>query len=109
MKTGEFSNGTFGEFTSGTHNYRTPRGLDRPLFAKLVEGRWIDDHVNLLICGPAGVGKSWLASALGHKACRDNRSVLYQRVPRARGVGDDRRRGRAPDRRTGAALAVSIC
>src|SRR5260364_338712 len=36
---------------------------------------------DLLICGPAGVGKSWLASALGHKACRDNRSVLYQRVP----------------------------
>lgn len=63
-------------------DYRTPRGLDRPLFAKLVEGRWIDNHVNLLICGPAGVGKSWLASALGHKACRDNRSVLYQRVPR---------------------------
>lgn len=63
-------------------DYRTPRGLDRPLFAKLVEGRWIDDHANLLICGPAGVGKSWLASALGHKACRDNRSVLYQRVPR---------------------------
>ncbi|MGY4573360.1 DNA replication protein DnaC [Bradyrhizobium sp. USDA 3256] len=57
-------------------DYRTPRGLDRPLFAKLVEGRWIDDHVNLLICGPAGVGKNWLASALGHKACRDNRSVL---------------------------------
>lgn len=63
-------------------DYRTPRGLDRPLFAKLVAGRWIDDHINLLICGPAGVGKSWLASALGHKACRDNRSVLYQRVPR---------------------------
>lgn len=63
-------------------DYRTPRGLDRPLFAKLVEGRWIDDHANLLICGPAGVGKSWLASALGHKACWDNRSVLYQRVPR---------------------------
>lgn len=52
------------------------------LFASLVEGRWIDDHANLLICGPAGVGKSWIASALGHKACRDNRSVLYQRVPR---------------------------
>jgi DNA replication protein DnaC len=63
-------------------DYRTPRGLDRALFAKLVEGRWIDDHANLLICGPAGVGKSWLASALGNKACRDNRSVLYQRVPR---------------------------
>jgi hypothetical protein len=36
----------------------------------------------LIICGPTGVGKSWLACALGHKACRDNRSVLYQRVPK---------------------------
>ncbi len=61
-------------------DYRTPRGLDRSLLTMLVEGRWIDDHANLLICGPSGVGKSWLASALGNKACRDNRSVLYQRV-----------------------------
>jgi len=38
----------------------------------LVEGQWIDDHANLLICGPSGVGKSWLASALGNKACRDS-------------------------------------
>ena len=63
-------------------DYRTPRGLDRSLLTMLVEGQWIDDHANLLICGPSGVGKSWLASALGNKACRDNRSVLYQRVPR---------------------------
>lgn len=63
-------------------DYRTPRGLDRSLTTMLVEGQWIDDHANLLICGPSGVGKSWLASALGNKACRDNRSVLYQRVPR---------------------------
>ena len=63
-------------------DYRAPRGLDRALFASLVEGRWIDDHANLLICGPAGVGKSWIASALGHKACRDNRSVLYHRMPK---------------------------
>jgi DNA replication protein DnaC len=63
-------------------DYRTPRGLDRGLLTMLVEGSWIDDHANLLICGPSGVGKSWLASALGNKACRDNRSVLYQRVPR---------------------------
>jgi IstB-like ATP binding protein len=40
------------------------------------------DHANLLICGPSGVGKSWLASALGNKACRDNRSVPYRRGPR---------------------------
>lgn len=32
--------------------------------------------------GPSGVGKSWLACALGHRACRDNLSVLYQRIPR---------------------------
>jgi chromosomal replication initiation ATPase DnaA len=36
----------------------------------------------LILCGPTGVGKSWLACALDHKACRDNRSVLYQRVPK---------------------------
>lgn len=63
-------------------DYRSPRGLDRPLFQKLAEGRWIEEHACLLICGPTGVGKSWLAAALGNKACRDNRSVLYQRVPR---------------------------
>ena len=36
----------------------------------------------MLITGPTGVGKSWIACALGHKACRDNRSVLYHRMPR---------------------------
>ncbi|MHC2380149.1 DNA replication protein DnaC [Bradyrhizobium liaoningense] len=61
---------------------RTPRGIDRAVFAKLVEGRWIDRHENLLVTGATGLGKSWLACALGHKACRDNRSVLYHRVPR---------------------------
>ena len=39
-------------------------------------------HESLAIIGPTGVGKSWLACALGHKACRDNRSVLYTRLPR---------------------------
>jgi DNA replication protein DnaC len=63
-------------------DYRAARGLDRALFQKLAEGAWIDAHDNLILCGPTGVGKSWLASALGNKACRDNRSVLYQRVPR---------------------------
>src|SRR6185503_9378447 len=63
-------------------DYRATRGLDRALFQKLTEGSWIDAHENLILCGATGVGKSWLASALGHKACRDNRSVLYQRIPK---------------------------
>jgi DNA replication protein DnaC len=60
----------------------TPRGLDRALFASLVAGDWIERKLNLLIIGPTGVGKSWIACALGHKACRDDRSVLYHRLPR---------------------------
>ena len=63
-------------------DYRAARGLDRTLFQALIAGRWIDEAQNLIIEGPAGVGKSWLACALGHKACRDDRSVLYQRIPR---------------------------
>lgn len=63
-------------------DYRSSRGLDRALFIKLVAGDWIAAHDNLVISGPTGVGKSWLACALGHKACRDDRSVFYQRVPK---------------------------
>ena len=63
-------------------DYRAARGLDRTLFQALIAGRWIDEAQNLIIEGPTGVGKSWLACALGHKACRDNQSVLYQRIPR---------------------------
>jgi DNA replication protein DnaC len=63
-------------------DYRAARGLDRALFQKLIIGDWIDAHDNLVITGPTGVGKSWLACALGHKACRDNRSALYQRTPK---------------------------
>jgi len=63
-------------------DYRTPRGLDRALFQRLAGGQWIADHQNLLITGPCGIGKSWLACAFAHKACRDNRSALYVRLPR---------------------------
>jgi DNA replication protein DnaC len=61
---------------------KAPRGLDKALFQKLVAGDWIDRHQNLIVIGPTGVGKSWIACALGHKACRNDRSVLYQRMPR---------------------------
>ena len=63
-------------------DYRTQRGLDRALFQKLALGGWIEAKQNVILEGPTGIGKSWLACALGQKACRDNHSVLYQRVPR---------------------------
>ena len=61
---------------------KAARSLDRALFAKLAAGDWITRHENLIIVGKTGLGKSWLACALGHKACRDDCSVLYHRVPR---------------------------
>ena len=61
---------------------RTTRGLDRSLFQTLTTCGWIRDSQHLLIGGPTGTGKSWLACALGHKACRDGFSVIYRRAPR---------------------------
>ena len=63
-------------------DYRTPRGLDRALFLKLAGCEWIRARHNLLITGPCGVGKSWLACALGQKACREDFSTAYHRMPR---------------------------
>jgi DNA replication protein DnaC len=63
-------------------DYRAHRGLDRGVLSTLLKGDWIDAAENLVICGPTGVGKSWISCALGHKACRNNRSVLYVRVPK---------------------------
>jgi DNA replication protein DnaC len=63
-------------------DFRVPRGLDRALFQKLAGCGWIRDSQHLVIGGPTGVGKSWLACALGHKACREGYSVLYRRAPR---------------------------
>jgi DNA replication protein DnaC len=63
-------------------DWRATRGLDRALFTRFAAGEWIDRHQGVLLTGPTGVGKTWLACALGHKACRDGRSVLYQRLPR---------------------------
>jgi len=63
-------------------DYRSSRGLDRALFQTLATSQWVREHQHLAITGPTGTGKSWLACALGHRACRDGFSVLYKRAPR---------------------------
>jgi DNA replication protein DnaC len=63
-------------------DYQSPRGLDRALFLKLAACDWLAERRNLLITGASGLGKSWLACALGQKACRQDVSVLYYRMPR---------------------------
>jgi DNA replication protein DnaC len=63
-------------------DYRTARGLDRALFQTLTTNQWVREHNHLAIVGPTGTGKSWLACALGNKACRDGFSVLYKRASR---------------------------
>jgi DNA replication protein DnaC len=63
-------------------DYRAVRGLDRTLFLKLASCEWIRAKHNLLITGPCGVGKSWLACALGQKACREDLATAYHRIPR---------------------------
>ena len=63
-------------------DFRHRRGLDRQLVLSLADGRWVREHLNVLICGPTGIGKSWLACALAHSACRNGHSALYVRVSR---------------------------
>jgi DNA replication protein DnaC len=63
-------------------DFTTPRGLNREVVLSLGTGGWIRDHANLLITGPTGIGKSWLASAFVHSACRHGFTATYVRAPR---------------------------
>jgi DNA replication protein DnaC len=63
-------------------DFRATRGLDRNLFLKLAGCDWIRQRHSILMIGLTGVGKSWLSCALGHKACREDFSVAYHRLPR---------------------------
>lgn len=63
-------------------DFRESRGLNRPQDMSLGQNQWVQSHHNILITGPTGAGKSYLACALAQKACRDGYTTLYQRLPR---------------------------
>jgi DNA replication protein DnaC len=63
-------------------DYKHPRGLDRSLMRALLSCSWVKDHLNILITGPTGVGKSYIACALGHQACLQGFKALYFRTSR---------------------------
>jgi DNA replication protein DnaC len=63
-------------------DYRTPRGLDKSVVMQLGNCQWIKEHRNILMVGPAGTGKTYLATALSHKACQEGYRAQYTRISR---------------------------
>jgi DNA replication protein DnaC len=63
-------------------DYRHPRGLKRAQIEQLRAGQWVAQHRNCLITGSTGSGKTYLACALAHQACRDGQRVCYYYAPK---------------------------
>lgn len=63
-------------------DFAAHRGLDRRNTLSLAQGSWLKAHENMIITGPTGTGKTWLACAFGRQAARLDHSVLYLRMPR---------------------------
>ncbi len=76
-------------------DYQHPRGLDRSQIQSLATCRWLKEHLNVLITGLTGTGKTYIACALGHRACLEGFKVQYFRCPRLfRELGVSRGDGR---------------
>lgn len=62
-------------------DYQHNRGLDKSQMASILTCHWIETGANLILTGPTGSGKTWLACAFGNQACRQGKTVLFQRLP----------------------------
>ncbi|MGH9107422.1 MAG: IS21-like element helper ATPase IstB [Acidimicrobiales bacterium] len=76
-------------------DFRAPRSLDRSVVVSLAQGTWLREHHNVLVTGPTGCGKSFLACALANAAIRQGHTAAYLRTPR---LLDDLALGRADGR-----------
>jgi len=63
-------------------DFKTPRGLDKSLVIRLAGSDWIKKAQNVIILGPTGAGKTYLACAIANSACRSSYPVMYKRAPR---------------------------
>jgi DNA replication protein DnaC len=63
-------------------DYRHPRGLKRDHIEQLRASQWLEEHRNCLVTGPTGAGKTYLACALGHQACRQGHRTIYYYAPK---------------------------
>lgn len=63
-------------------NYKHPRSLDKQTILELIRGDWLEKKLNILLTGPTGIGKSFIARALGHQACRAGHTTAYWRFPK---------------------------
>ncbi|MFC7462613.1 IS21-like element helper ATPase IstB [Hydrogenophaga defluvii] len=62
-------------------DYGAKRGLERSVMASLALCNWIRHGVNVILTGATGLGKTWIACALGNQACRYGMTVKFERVP----------------------------
>lgn len=63
-------------------DFKHPRGLNKANMLELARGQWVNQHMNILITGPTGCGKTYLACAMAHKGCLTGFSSRYYRLPR---------------------------